>query len=54
MDAIECFHRMNSELAGEINTHGEQAKWAVGGRLSSHAWSVCVIDLLQISNNVAM
>ena len=29
-DAIECFRQMNSELAGETNTHGEQAKWAVG------------------------
>ena len=45
-DAIECFHRMNSELAGETSTHDEQAKWAVGQCLSSHACSVYVIDLL--------
>jgi hypothetical protein len=54
VDAIECFHQMNSELAGETDMHDEQAKWAIGGHLSSHARSVCVIDLLQISNNAAM
>ena len=53
-EAIECFHQMNSELAGETNIHGEQAKWAVGEHLSSHACSVCVIDLLQTSGIVAL
>jgi tetratricopeptide (TPR) repeat protein len=43
-DAIECFNQMNSELTRETNTHGEQAKWAVGECLSSHACSVYVID----------
>jgi hypothetical protein len=46
MDAIECFHQVNSELAGEMNTHDEQAKWAVGERLGNHACSVYVINLL--------
>jgi hypothetical protein len=54
MDAIECFHQMNSELAGETITHGEQAKWAVGERLGNHACSVYVIDLLQTSSSVAL
>ena len=41
-NAIGCFHQMNNELAGEANTRGEQAKWAVGKRLtfSSQACSV--------------
>ena len=30
MDAIECFYEMNSEMAGEANTHDEQVKWAAG------------------------
>ena len=54
MDAITCFHQMNSELAGKAITHGEQAKWAAGERLSSHACSVYVIDLLQTSSTVAL
>jgi hypothetical protein len=53
-DASECFHQMNGELAGEIYTHGEQAKWAVGERLSSYACNVYVIDLRQISTSVAL
>ena len=38
-DAIECFDQMNRDLAGETNTYGEQAKWAVGelSRMSPHA-----------------
>ena len=29
-DAIECFHQMNSELAGKTNMRGEQVKWVIG------------------------
>jgi hypothetical protein len=53
-DAIECFYQMNSELAGETNTDGEQAKWAVGERFSSHAFGIYVIDILQTSSSVAL
>ena len=53
-DAIECFHQMDSELARETNVYGEQAKWAVGERLSRHACSVYVIDPLQTSSSAAL
>jgi hypothetical protein len=53
-DAIQCFHQMNSELTEEPNAHGEQAKWAIGERLSSHACCVYVINLLQTSSSVAL
>ena len=39
-DAIECFHQLDSELAEETNTHGEQVKWVVGERWNNHACSV--------------
>ena len=45
---------MNSELADETNTHGEQAKWAIGERLSNDVCSVSVVDLLQTSSSVAL
>ena len=38
-DAFECFQQMNSELAGETNTHGERAKWAAGEE--SHIQHLC-------------
>ena len=44
---------MSSELAGETNTHDEQAKWAVGERFSSHACDIYVIDF-QTSSSVAL
>jgi hypothetical protein len=53
-DAIECFHQMDSELAGKTNTHGEEVKWAVGERLSGHACSASVINFLQPSSSVAL
>ena len=45
---------MNSELAGEINMHGEQVKWSLGERFSILANSVYVIDLLQTSSDVVL
>ena len=33
MDAVECYHRMASELTEEIITGGEQAKWFLGEQL---------------------
>jgi hypothetical protein len=44
---------MNNILAGETDTHGEQAKWAVGECLGGHPCSVYVIDFLQTSSSVA-
>ena len=54
MDALECFHQMNSELAGETSTHGEKAKWAIGECLRSHPCSVYAIDLHQTSSSIAL
>ena len=45
---------MNSELAGETNIHGEQAKWTVGERMGRHAYCVYVINLLQTSSSVVL
>lgn len=33
MDAVECYHQMAGELAEEIITRGEQAKWFLSEQL---------------------
>jgi len=29
-DAVECFHRIKSELEGETGVRGEHLEWALG------------------------